>query len=41
MKYISIVLGGAGFLLLFTVDWKIAVGVFLALWGNNLKDTDI
>ena len=27
-----------GFILVSTQDWRIAVGVFLAMWGNNYTE---
>lgn len=32
----STVLGLAGVALLWRVDWRIALGVFLVTWGNNI-----
>ena len=33
------VIGLAGFALLLHADWRVAVGVFLALWGNNVQQS--
>lgn len=32
----AITMGLLGVTLLWTVDWRIAVGVFLLLWGDNV-----
>ena len=37
MKLFAYALGVAGFsILIFGVSWQTALGVFLAMWGNNL-----
>lgn len=33
----GLVISVIGFCLMFYVDWRIAVGVFLFTWGNNIK----
>lgn len=32
----SLILFVAGFGILYTVDWKIALGVFIVVWANNI-----
>lgn len=34
----ALVLSVSGFVLLFTQNWKIAVGVMLVLWANNISN---
>lgn len=34
---VGTVIGLAGWIVLFVVSWKIALGVFLAMYGNNLQ----
>ena len=34
---LSISMGAIGWVLLLILDWRIALGVFLVLWGNNLE----
>lgn len=36
-RVVGIVVGAFGFSLLFYTDWRIALGVFLAMYGNNLE----
>lgn len=33
---VTFMVWGAGMIFLLFVDWRIAVGVFLVQWGNNL-----
>lgn len=33
---LELIVGSIGFLLLFWVDWRVAVGTALAIWGNNI-----
>jgi len=36
---IRVGLGLVGFITLVFIDWRIAVGVFLMLWGNNMDQS--
>jgi hypothetical protein len=33
----ALVITIVGFTIVFTVDWKIGLGVFLLVWGNNIN----
>ena len=33
--FFSVTMGAAGLWLTASVDWRVALGVFLMLWGNN------
>lgn len=33
----AVLIGVPGIYLLCQVDWKIALGVFLCMWGNNIN----
>lgn len=33
---VPLIIGGAGVGLLWSVDWRIAVGGFLIIWGDNV-----
>lgn len=36
ISLLRIFLSLSGLLLLYSVDWRILIGVFLFLWGNNI-----
>jgi hypothetical protein len=33
---VGVVVGLTGFAILFVIDWRVGLGVFLCLYGNNL-----
>jgi hypothetical protein len=35
-KVLEFALSASGLLLLFCVNWKIGIGAFLFVWGNNI-----
>ena len=37
VKGIEVALELAGFTVLFSIDWRIASGVFLLIWSRNMK----
>jgi len=36
LRTLGIIFGLIGFILLFSVDWRIAVGLFFAMWGDKI-----
>lgn len=39
IHYFGLVVSIVGFALLVYVDWRVAVGVFICLYGNNLTQS--
>ena len=37
LMFLGMAIGLCGVILLFTVDWRIGLGTFLCLYGNNLE----